>query len=518
MKKEQLSDAIGRIDEDILRETVQLRIKQPQRRWRGWVAVAACLCVLAGSLLTLPLWQEERYEVSAPTANSTLSTTTKTTAKDGSKTTTQTTTSQTTTVTAPLKDAKILGRAAYPEMAQRPAEYGDGVAYDVWWEELRARRVAIEGHTDGMTDFYAKTMQTFLSGKTGENRVYSPLNLYFALSMLAETADGDSRNQILSLLGESDLPALRKKNHALWNGVYTDDGAVTCRFANSLWLAEGERWEYDTVTVQNLAYNYYASTYKGVMGSDVYNRVLRGWLNDQTDGLLKEQASGLEFDPDTALALASTVCFRAKWQNAFSPELTTDGVFHTADGDVTCEFLNRSGDGAAYFGDTFNAVKLFLDMGDYAMWIVLPDEGVSVDSLLSNSRLLTTLQDPGNTGLGEYILINMSIPKFDVASDRDLADGLQALGITDVFDARTADLGGILTEANEPAFLSEVQHAARVAIDEEGVTAAAYTVEMLNGTGAPMKTLDFIVNRPFLFAITGPGETLLFTGIVENPQ
>ena len=56
-----------------------------------------------------------------------------------------------------------------------------------------------------------------------------------------------------------------------------------------------------------------------------------------------------------------------------------------------------------------------------------------------------------------------------------------------------------------------------MAIDEEGVTAAAYTVELLCGTGAPMETLEFVADRPFLFAITGPGNTLMFTGIVEQP-
>jgi serine protease inhibitor len=30
--------------------------------------------------------------------------------------------------------------------------------------------------------------------------------------------------------------------------------------------------------------------------------------------------------------------------------------------------------------------------------------------------------------------------------------------------------------------------------------------------------LDFIADRPFMFAITGPENVLLFTGVVETPQ
>ena len=69
------------------------------------------------------------------------------------------------------------------------------------------------------------------------------------------------------------------------------------------------------------------------------------------------------------------------------------------------------------------------------------------------------------------------------------------------------------------AYLSQAQHAARVAVDEEGVTAAAYTVMMMCGTAAPPEEeVDFVLNRPFVFAITGTDGLPLFAGIVHQPQ
>ena len=82
-----------------------------------------------------------------------------------------------------------------------------------------------------------------------------------------------------------------------------------------------------------------------------------------------------------------------------------------------------------------------------------------------------------------------------------------------------ANFSGILTKQILPVAVSEVKHAARVKIDEEGCEAAAYTVVQMTG-GAPAKPeepLEFTVDRPFMFAITGPGNTILFAGIVENP-
>ena len=68
-------------------------------------------------------------------------------------------------------------------------------------------------------------------------------------------------------------------------------------------------------------------------------------------------------------------------------------------------------------------------------------------------------------------------------------------------------------------YLSQAKHAARVAIDEEGVTAAAYTAMMMCGAGAPPEEeVDFTLDRPFVFAITGTDGLPLFVGVVHQPQ
>ena len=67
--------------------------------------------------------------------------------------------------------------------------------------------------------------------------------------------------------------------------------------------------------------------------------------------------------------------------------------------------------------------------------------------------------------------------------------------------------------------LSEVKHGVRVAMDEEGLTAAAYTVISMDTSSAmpPDDTMDFVVDRPFLFAVTDDLGLPLFVGIVNQP-
>ena len=500
MNREQLSDAIGRLDEAIIEETMKHRRRKPW--WYAAVAVAACVCLAVGMVTVWPYVKPGGEK--PPISN-----------EKGGTTTMPTNPNKENPSVSHLSYA--LAQPQYPRMAARPADEDYGDAYDAWWDDVRAQRVMAEQHSDGMTDYYAKTMAQFLAGEAGENRVYSPLNVYLALAMLAETAEGDSRRQILNLLGVSDLNALREKCSGLWNGVYLDDGAVTSVLANSLWLSDDDYWQYDMDTVNALAEHYYASTFEGEMGSEAYNQALQDWINEQTDNLLTEQAGGLEFDPNTVLALASTICFRAKWQDEFWADYNREGVFKTANGDVPATYMTQSPMTTAYFGDRFTAVSKDLDDGGYEMTFFLPDEGVTVDDLIADRQVLALMQGDESAVGSKFIKVNLSVPKFDVVSDQDLIGGLKKLGVTDVFDPQKSDFGGILTEQSEPVWVNKVDHAARVAIDEEGVTAAAYTVMQLCGSAMPQDEIDFTLDRPFMFAITGPGSTLLFTGVVENP-
>ena len=66
-------------------------------------------------------------------------------------------------------------------------------------------------------------------------------------------------------------------------------------------------------------------------------------------------------------------------------------------------------------------------------------------------------------------MVNYSVPKFDISSQTDLTSGLKALGITDVFDPDISDFSP-MTDDMDGIFVSQAQHGARVAIDEEGVS------------------------------------------------
>lgn len=429
-------------------------------------------------------------------------------------------------VAAPAASPSAAIKAVYPEMAPYPNEAdfidpktgvfdSDGFSkvYDAWRSNRDLRQDIPQGYGDSLKYYFHSSIPVFLSGSE-ENTVCSPLNIYMALAMLAECTDGLARSQILALLDADSMDTLRTQANQVWRAHYNADGASACVLANSLWLNNG--LTYDAGTVNRLVSDHYASVFQGALGSGEMNQKLRDWLNEQTGGLLEEQAQNLSLDPQTVLALASTIYYRAKWHSEFSPEQNTEEAFHMPGGDVTTTFMNKQLTyGPYYWGDDFGAVSLALEDGS-KMWLILPDEGLTPEDLLA-SRNAAKLVLGGwlETENCKQLRVNLSLPKFDAASDQRLDSALKTLGITSAFD-HDADFSPILPD--HTAWLDAVNHAARVKVDEEGVEAAAYTVMAIAGAAMPPEDeMDFILDRPFLFFITSRDDLPLFAGIVNEP-
>ncbi len=425
----------------------------------------------------------------------------------------------------------LLAAAAYPEQAPRPISEnyyqpnGDfdherySAASDAYWQDQEYRMDSLEGCQGQLNGFFSRAMAPLLSGGGEENRICSPVSFYLALSMLAETTGGNSREQILDLLGIGDIEALRDMAVRVFHGIYQDDGVTAVIPANSLWMNRDIPFVQPTVDI--LARDYCASSFRGEMGSAAFDQALRDWINRQTGGLLQEQSAGLSMPPETVLALANTLYFRDTWVNQFPVENTAPDLFHAPGGDVTADFMHDTVN-TYVWGDHFSAVpKGFSGMG--TMWFFLPEEGASPEDLLGDPQVMDVLLngvDYGKEGENWKIsTVNLSLPKFDAASDMDLREKLAALGVTGVLDPGISDFSP-LTEDISGIYLSQAQHTARVTVDEEGCEAAAFTVMADAGMGGPMddEEIDFTLDRPFLFAVSSSaGHLPLFVGIVNQP-
>ena len=398
-------------------------------------------------------------------------------------------------------------------MPQYPREVNSD-DWDAWWESYQEKTADMTDPA-AMTHWFTTSIPALMQNAGNENRVCSPLNIYMALSMLAAVTDDETRQQILDALGAESLDALQKQTAQLWTENSWDDGVVTSVLANSIWLRDG--YAYNEETLKKLGEDFYASAFSGEMGSAAYDNKLRDWINEHTGNLLTEQASGLKLDPATVLALVSTIYYRASWGDKFSSTATTQDVFHAPNGDMTVDFIHSSDSNTVYYGDGFSAIGLSLENSGQ-MWLLKPDDGVDAAELLQNEDALGFLLANGGWSQTQRATVNLSLPKFDISSDLDIQDTLAQLGMTDVMDDEKSDFTP-LTTADSALELTQAKHAARVKIDEDGCEAAAYTMLDIEATAmlGPEEEIDFTLDKPFVFAITGIDGLPLFVGLVNQP-
>lgn len=419
-----------------------------------------------------------------------------------------------------LQLLNLVAGPEYPEMVQKPnyADYGSdtkayNTAYDAWYDSQRQQYDQPDGYADSLKDFFYVSMAEFLKGN--DNPTYAPLNAYMAMAMLAETTGGNSRQQILDLFGVDTIEQLREQASCVWNAHYSNDGETTLLMANSIWLDDFYTFHQNTTDL--LVNHYFASSFHGDLGTNDMNKQLQTWLDANTGGLLKDQAQNVELDPSAIFALASTAYFSAGWDKEFYAGNTKEAVFHCQGKDLLTPFMNQTFTQYTYYwGENFGAISLGLT-GNNKMWLILPDKGHTVEEILESDDYLRMTLDPGSWENQKVYKINLSLPKFDVVSQQDLIEGMKNLGVTDIFNSEISDFTP-MTDTHD-LYVGQINHAARVAIDEEGCIAAAFTVIAVYGEGMPadLKEIDFTLDRPFLFVVSSRDNLPLFAGIVNEP-
>ena len=373
---------------------------------------------------------------------------------------------------------------------------------DVYGDDLYQKYDEYNEQSKSLAAFYDKLYQKLLDGdKSG---AVSPVNIYMALSLLAECTDGNSRKEILDVLGVSGIEQLRQQSKLIWLYNNQDDEEGITALANSVWLKNG-------LPVKEHCVNYlkdehYASTFTGDFADGAYINAFKQWLSDMTKGLLDNSINGLNIPAETAAILASTLYYKASWRHEY--KATESGKF---DGKA-CTFNKKTVDGTIYSGKGFTAYADGLSDGN-RIWFFLPDKNKTVSDVLG-SGVVSFIKDNRDGGKSYEVTVRM--PDFDVSLDKSIKEALSDLGITECMDSDKADFSAL---SDDDLYLDNVIHAARVKANKDGVEGAAYTVMTLNATGLPeaKPKYDFTLDKPFVFVVENNG-TPLFVGCVNDLQ
>ncbi len=371
--------------------------------------------------------------------------------------------------------------------------------------------------TADVTSFVTSSIQACLLNASSENYVFSPAALYLQLGLLVEASDGDTRDQILDALGSSDMSAIRSRASSIYNPKQiTDTWEHTSTISNSLWI--DETYSLKNEALRSLAAQYKTSAYRGDTDSVSFNHFVRDWSIEQIqyDPVLEELLPSAE----GALSFLGTTYMNIAWEEPFSLLAYSEETFSSPTEEITCEFMHQTTEVDYYRGEHFSAVSKSLTSGG-AVKFILPDADSSISLLLSEAEVLDLMvSDLCSEPRIDYekTAVNLSIPKFKLFCNADLAEPLASMGITDIFNDQKADLSPITSDGTSFS-LTQLLHVNRVVINPDGCVRdyeewdPFAEPEFTKGEG-----IDFVADRPFLFVVTGPDGMPLLSGVIYEPE
>lgn len=358
------------------------------------------------------------------------------------------------------------------------------------------------------TEFAVRLLQA--GDEPGENVLFSPVCLLYALSMTANGADGDTLEQMEDTLNSS----VSYLNNDLQTYRAALPQAENCRLhlANSLWLADDARLAVKPEFLEVCKTKYEAEVQTIPFDGSAPGKVNR-WVEENTDGMIPEILD--EISDTAVMYLLSAVAFDAEWQEKYFG--TQPGVFTAETGEArevemmyAQEELYLEDDGATGF------LKPYADPR-YAFAVLLPNEGVELDEYIASldgGALYDLLNSP------QEVPVQTAMPTFETAYSAELNDVLAEMGMPDAFDPLRADFSRMGSTETGLLYISRVLHETFLSVTPRGTRAgAASLLEMECGGIPPAPTKQVILDRPFVYMVLDREAGIpLFLGVLRDTQ
>ncbi len=352
----------------------------------------------------------------------------------------------------------------------------------------------------------------------GGNLFFSPSSVSTALAMVYAGAEGQTAEQMAKVLhfrrpAERLHPVFGDLRRS-WN-VGDSGRGYRLSVADRLWGQAGFHFlpGFLAVTREQYGAELAQVDFKGQV-EDV-RRQINAWVEDQTEGKIRDLIPAGALDAKTRLVLTDAVYFKGIWTEPFRKESTQVAPFHiSANRKTDVPLMFRTDHYRFWAGDGLKALELPYGEGDLSMLVLLPDgvEGLSaLEDRLTGENLSRWLSSLRTREVRVYL------PRFTLTSEFQLADVLRAMGMTRAFTFGEADLSGMSRQ--EELFVSAVIHKAFVDVNEEGTEAAAATGIGVTSAAPPEEPPVLRADHPFVFLIrdnrTG---SILFLGRLLNPE
>jgi len=383
------------------------------------------------------------------------------------------------------------------------------------------------------------------------NSVVSPLSIMGAMYLTAAcTKPGsNSERQIIDNLWSTEPVAKKGSDVGMepYNAfrnvekfMSNEGDGYTLKIANGVFFQEG------AVNIdrakKSQPMNYFEkgdATIKAVdFQSDMDSAIdeINDWVDKTTNGKIDKLFESL--DPETILALTSSLYFKSEWKNSFKPlgnnqVMQENLCWKSHPSDVCAEEVEWMQHTTKYPYKELKDPQLGISMEIFEVplgYKKFSDKDVNDDAEMRNQMYVQfwMLKDGylfddadendndqkvqefikkhiGGIRSGRNALkrreLRLSLPKLSLETEVNLVEEMEELGIKDIFDSSLADFSPILGEDDNRGAIGEIKHKVKFDMDETGVEGAAVTASILTSrTISQPKPVR--VERPFYFFVT----------------
>ncbi len=342
----------------------------------------------------------------------------------------------------------------------------------------------------------AFALKLFTETANMQSTVISPLSVTYLMAMLANGADGETRQQIMSTIGanDADINAMNALYHSIMEKQSRLDKATDINVAN--YIAVNKNIKLNDAFTKAMKELYLSGVESLDFASPKTAKTINSWCNKQTKGMIPSIIDNT--DPNATAYLMNAIFFNGTWAKTFDKTMTKQERFQGYTRNIQKVQMMHQNDKFFYTTTpAYAAVDLPYGNGAYSMTVLLPHNGHSIDEIMKDLSAEKLLQTDQN--MTEHI-VDLKLPRFSIEQETSLNSIIAKLGAPSIFDASKANFSH-MTAA--PMHISNMLQKAKIEVNEKGTKAAAVTAAIMTMSLAPEEPqhVEFHATRPFVYII-----------------
>ena len=328
-----------------------------------------------------------------------------------------------------------------------------------------------------------------------KNYMLSPFSLKMAMSMAANGAKTETKQEILDVFGIEDLDVF---NNYAKNFIEEKNESVEFNVANSIWYNTDYYDDSELGFSQN--YKSIIENYFNGSAEEINNKNGAEKINDWVALQTNDKINNIVTDDnikDCISFLVNTIYFKGDWASPFNEKLTGEDLFTDRDGNQKSSvFMKNTGYYNYFENDDFQVLEKPYKGYETKMYFVLP----KADKTITESDFDTAVNNMRSC------YVDFKLPKFTTEylhESKELIDMLKSMGIKTAFDLHHANFSPMYSKLPpENIYINLILQKTFISVNENGTEAAAATVIGGAGSGAiPPQPIEFKCDKPFTYII-----------------